>query len=132
MKSKFLNILHIVILIIILNCKQQEGKLNTNWPKLSDYRAIQGRVATEKDVEEGLAAFTLKLDGKYVGIPMNILLPQYAIHIDNETKEKIQCIVIQAEINELDEFIGCVRIKDNTHLVGMKNEFIFLGTEKPN
>ncbi|EOQ87404.1 hypothetical protein LEP1GSC202_0330 [Leptospira yanagawae serovar Saopaulo str. Sao Paulo = ATCC 700523] len=62
---------------------------------------------------------------------MDIDIPQYAIHIDNETKEETPCVVIQAEISELDELIGCVNIKDNSHLVGMKNEFNLLGTKRP-
>ncbi|MCW7475587.1 hypothetical protein [Leptospira levettii] len=119
------------LILFILNCQNGENKMNIEWPNLSNYKAISGRIATEKDIDDGIAVFSLKLDGKYVGKPMDIDIPQYAIHIDNETKEETPCVVIQAEISELDELIGCVNIKDNSHLVGMKNEFNLLGTKRP-
>ena len=63
----------------------------------------------------------------YQGLtPGFLLLPQYAIH-----KEDEPCIVIQAEEAYGQKLIGCYTLPSNQMLAGFVNEFTLLGQKKP-
>lgn len=80
--------------------------------------------ATEEDIRKGNAAF----DSKNDGIPLDIEIPQYAMHI-NENGSKTQVIIIQAESLGGLRIIGARIVEDGSYLVGTEGEFIFLGND---
>ncbi|TLU61638.1 hypothetical protein FE810_14100 [Thalassotalea litorea] len=100
------------------------------WPPLGDYKYTSGRQATEDDINAGAAAFMLQVDGKNIGRPIDILIPQYAVHIDQETGERTNVIIIQAEENDNFQVIGAIDIKTDRFIVALKYEFDFLGINK--
>ncbi|WP_105053686.1 hypothetical protein [Psychrosphaera saromensis] len=100
------------------------------WPPLSDYKYTSGRQATEDDINSGAAVFMLQIEGKSIGRPIDLLIPQYAVHIDQETGERSNVIVIQAEENDESQVIGAINIKTNEYLAALKYEFEFLGNLK--
>ncbi|TMP77263.1 hypothetical protein CWB73_20440 [Pseudoalteromonas phenolica] len=101
------------------------------WPPLSDYKYTSGRQATEDDINAGAAVFMLQIDGKNVGKPIDIIIPQYAVHIDQETGEKTNVIIIQAEETDDSQVIGAINIKTNEIIAALKFEFEFLGNKNP-
>ena len=100
------------------------------WPPLSDYKFTSGRQATEEDINSGAAVFMLQVDGKNIGRPIDILIPQYAVHIDQETGERVNVIIIQAEETDDSQAIGAINIKTNEYIAALKYEFEFLGNQK--
>lgn len=106
------------------------GQQIMEWPALTEFSFVSGRAATEEDVNAGSAVFVLKVDGKPVGIPINIKLPQYAIHVDSESGGKTKVVVLQAEEADGNQYFGAVDILEGTYLLGFANEFDLLG-EKP-
>ena len=57
--------------------------MGDSWPALSSVAVISGRVATEDDVKAGHAVFVARDgDGNLIGTPLDIQLPQYAVHVD--------------------------------------------------
>jgi hypothetical protein len=102
-----------------------------NWPKLEDIKVVSGRAATETDVKEGHAVFVLKSGSIPIGNPLSIALPQYAIHIDNETKARTPCILIQAEEANGHNLGGCRLVSDSSFLAGFINEFELHGNKTP-
>lgn len=83
---------------------------------------IKNTPATQEDVQAGKAFFS----GDPLGIPIDIEIPQYALHTDEEGKET-QVIVIQAEqVNDLRIF-GARIVEDGTDFAGLEQEFMLLG-----
>ena len=102
------------------------------WPPLSDFKSISGRYATEEDVNTGAAVFMLRSEGENIGVPLDIQIPQYAIHTDQETGEKTRVVVIQAEEANGSKVIGAVNIITGEHVAALYFEFEFLGTNISN
>src|SRR5512133_3565406 len=98
------------------------------WPLLPKKEFLSGRAATKADVNSGRAAFVAMLDGKPVGKPLPIKIPQYAFHLDNG--KKIPVIIIQAEQMDDKKYVGA-RLLSGGELVGFLNEFVLLGTKPP-
>jgi len=109
---------------------QGSNEMN-EWPSLSKIKYVSGRVATEQDINEGAAVFLLQSEGVNIGQPINITLPQYAIHTDGDTGGKSKVVVIQAEEANGQRVVGALIISNNEYLAALYNEFEFLGNEKP-
>lgn len=103
----------------------------TSWPDLPEKRYLTDRAATTEDVDAGIAVFALKIDDKYIGKPVDIPIPQYAIRLDAETGDEEPVIVIQAETNGEVTAIGFIRVSDGEFGVGLIDEFRFMGQDKP-
>lgn len=101
------------------------------WPDLKTVKFIAGRAATEKDVSEDRAVFVLKSGDTPIGRPLGIPVPQYAIHVDGETKKRTPCILIQAEQAGETKYGGCRSVADGTYLVGLIGEFELFGNNAP-
>lgn len=124
-------ILIIAAIVTLCGCGRKEASVKTDWPDLSKYQATVGRAATSNDVAAGRAVFVLQSQGQPIGQPIVMLLPQYAIHNDPETKTTEPCIVIQAEEANGQRLIGCYMLPSNQMLAGFVNEFTLLGQKKP-
>ena len=107
------------------------GERTVVWPELSEFQFTSGRQATEDDINSGAAVFMLEVDGKNIGRPIDILIPQYAIHIDQETGERSKVVIIQAEESDVLEAIGAINIATNEYVAALRFEFEFLGQEPP-
>lgn len=83
---------------------------------------MSGRVATEEDVKEGRAVFYLPSGSE----SYEIELPLFALQIEEDTNEKIPCVVIQIEITSEGTAVG-VRYIEGGNGVGMASEFEFYG-----
>jgi len=101
------------------------------WPRLAEFKATSHRAATEADVTAGAAVFVLKDAGKPIGQPIDIVLPQYAIHVDSKTGEKLYCIVIQAEEARGQRMIGAYILPRREPYAGFFAEFRLLGITPP-
>jgi hypothetical protein len=101
------------------------------WPDLSAIGFVSGRAATDADVQAGNAAFVLKEGGVPAGIPLDLPVPQYAIHVDAETGWQTAGVVIQAEEAGSLSIVGMLVLRDGSHLVGRLGEFTLLGIVKP-
>lgn len=102
------------------------------WPNIKDIDVVLGRAASEEDVAAGLAVFVLKSDdGTIIGQPVNMVLPQYAYHINTETNERTPCVIVQAEEVNGQQFCGCVSVINGSLLVGLIGEFELHGRNIP-
>jgi hypothetical protein len=108
-----------------------QGEENVLWPDLSTIKYVSERPATEEDINAGAAVFLLQSEGVNIGIPINIDIPQYAIHTDGETGEKSNVIIIQAEEANGQRLIGALIVGSNEFLAGFFNEFKLLGKSRP-
>jgi hypothetical protein len=86
--------------------------------KWKDVPCIQGRAATEKDIENGIAVFSIPSGSE----PYDVELPLCAIHIEEETNKRTPCIAIQIEQADNSVFIG-VRYLNGGNGVGTAGEF---------
>jgi len=87
--------------------------------------------ATENDINSGAAVFLLQNEtGESIGVPIDIEIPQYAIH-KGEAGVLTKVIIVQAEQTQDQKAIGALNITDNSFMVGLYNEFTFIGKEKP-
>lgn len=102
------------------------------WPDLLTIKYVSNRLATEEDLSQGAAVFLMKPDNQNPGKPINIPLPQYAIHTDDLSGEKSNVVVIQAEEAKGQQVFGALVIATNTHMAGLSSEFLLLGENKPN
>ena len=124
--------LRVIIFFILFTC--MGGAMAGNkitWPKLQDSKFIAGRAATEKDVSDESAVFVLKSNGTPIGKPLSIPLPQYAIHVDGNTKKRTPCVLIQAEQAGEHKYGGCRIVADGSYLAGLLSEFELLGNHAP-
>jgi len=101
------------------------------WPDLKGIECVSGRAATREDVDSGRAVFVLMDADKPIGIPIKIRLPQYAFHVDAETKKRTPCVVIQAEEARGQKLIGCRILSGGKIMAGFLAEFILLGEKAP-
>jgi hypothetical protein len=117
------------------------------WPPLPTTGFISGRVATQEDVDQDVAAFGFpkKLEAAQVtkltgeeeskpvecagSTPLDILIPQYAIL--NINGEQRPCIIIQGEEAGDSKVVGCRLIKDNSIAIGLLEDFELLGNRRP-
>jgi len=109
--------------------RQNAGSMS--WPELPSSGFVSGRFATEEDVEAGNAAFVLKAGNDYVGKPLTLEIPQYAIHTDPESGTKTAGILIQAESAGDQQLVGLLVLRDDSFLAGTLPEFQLLGVRKP-
>jgi hypothetical protein len=98
------------------------------WPALPTRGFVTGRAATQQDMADGDAVFVAEVGGQIVGEPLDITVPQYAIHIDHEAGVGKRVIVLQAERAGGIEMIGYVELETDAYGVGTAAEFEFLGT----
>ena len=96
------------------------------WPTLPTNGFVTDRAATEDDVSAGRAVFVLRSDGVLVGVPVNVKIPQYALHTDPETGSRTPCILIQAESTGSHVVAG-VNYFDGEIGAGLLDEFELLG-----
>jgi hypothetical protein len=82
-------------------------------------------------VEAGKAVFALQDQGTPIGKPLGIRVPQYAFHLEEGTRRRTPCIIIQAEEARRQKLLGCRRLPDNALLAGKLNEFELLGDKPP-
>jgi len=101
------------------------------WPDLSTIKFVSIRSATEVDVNNGSAAFLLQSEGESIGSPMDIDIPQYAIHTNEDTNEKTNVVIIQAEETEDQKVFGALIVENGELMVGLSHEFKMLGQSKP-
>ena len=101
------------------------------WPALPKKGFVKGRAATFEDVEQGNAAFYFNVEGKISGAPLDIAIPQYAMHINKETGERTPGIIIQAENFGDFVMIGMRRIDNWDTVIGSMGDFQLLGTKTP-
>ncbi|MDN3517518.1 hypothetical protein QWY84_07855 [Aquisalimonas lutea] len=58
----------------------------SQWPPLPEDGFISGRAAEQQDLEAGNAVFVAAVDGVSIGEPIDIIIPQYAFHIEQDEK----------------------------------------------
>jgi len=69
----------------------------------------------------------LQVDGQPIGHPLGISVPQYAFHIDQKTKQRTPCVIIQAEEARGQRLIGCRTLPDGEIMAALFHEFEMLG-----
>jgi hypothetical protein len=100
------------------------AQASEKWPPLPSKGFIKGRAAHKDDVDEGRAAFVLDDNGKIVGQPIKVTIPQYGYF----KEDKIFVIVIQAErAPDGQQFVG-TRTFDGKAMVGFLDDLKPLGT----
>lgn len=102
-----------------------------DYPDLSKYGYIAGRCATEQDVIEGRAAFLLQSGDISQSTPLNIEIPQYAIHIDPYSLEETAGVIIQAEQIDDQQLAGFIPFNSGVPITTSLSEFKLLGRVKP-
>ena len=96
------------------------------WPPLPVFGFIRGRSAQAADVENGNAVFVASQQGKVIGKPLTVAIPQYAVL----TESKLQVIVVQGEEVNGETVYGVRDLAGGEYVV--KAEHIqLLGTKKP-
>ncbi|MEK7951175.1 hypothetical protein [Luteolibacter soli] len=95
----------------------------TGWPRLSDFSATVGRLATAEDIRAKRAAFLLESEGVRIGEPIDLKLPCYAWMVDDETGDRERCIVLQAEEADGIRYFGVWLIDQKKPSVGLESDF---------
>ncbi|WP_147263241.1 hypothetical protein [Roseimicrobium gellanilyticum] len=98
------------------------------WPPLSEFAFVSGRAATAEDVSAGRAVFVLQDTGQPIGEPINIIVPQYALHRDEVSGTQTHCVIIQAEQARGQRLVGACVLSDHSVMAGLFSEFELLGT----
>jgi hypothetical protein len=99
-----------------------------NWPDLKTVGHIKGRLATEEDIKAGNAVFVLQSDAD----PLNIEVPQYALHLNKASKTETPGVIIQGEETaQGQKIIGFLPLGSSKFLAALFHEFELLGTRKP-
>ncbi len=93
-----------------------------NWREIP---CITGKVATEEDINNGIAVFSIPSGSK----PYDVKLPLCAIQTDSETNKRVPCIAIQIEEADNGVFIG-IRYLDGGNGVGTPEDIELY--EEPN
>ena len=101
------------------------------WPKLPDSCFVKGRPAAEDDVRKGCAVFVVKEGGRPAGKPLNIEVPQYAIHVDEDTGKQTPVILIQAEENAGLQVVGYKEVGTGVFAAALLRELRLLGAKRP-
>ena len=106
------------------NMDEQKKEVPFNKNNWQQTPHIKGKVANENDVKERRAIFTID-PKKGVLTPLNIKIPSLAYHIDQETKERILVVVIQAEQCG-DKKVAGIRYSDGSEGACLLYELEFL------
>lgn len=101
------------------------------WPDLPKTCFVSGRPATSQDIDTGCAAFLINVQGKPAGKPINVDVPQYALHVDEATGKETPVIIIQAEGNGATEVVGYQELGSDQLGAALLREVRLLGTQKP-
>ena len=101
------------------------------WPDLPKDGFVKGRPATQEDAKLGNAAFAIEVGGKVAGKPLDIEIPQYAIHVEDKTGKETPVIIIQAEEGNGIKAIGYKVVGTSEIGVCLLRELRLLGTTKP-
>jgi|HubBroStandDraft_4_1064222.scaffolds.fasta_scaffold25031_2 hypothetical protein len=115
--------------IVSLSARVTSGETPFAWPPLPNTGFVRGRAATNDDVRTGAVAFVLAANGKPIGRPLDIAIPQYALWHDVRTGTDTPVIIIQAETNGTIDVVGCMGIADHAVRVALLKEFTLLGTD---
>lgn len=99
------------------------------WPDLPKTCFVKGRPATEDDLTKGCAAFVIKVQGKVS--PLDIEIPQYAIHVEDGTGKETRVIIIQAEEGQGIQTVGFIIVGTSSMGASLLREVRLLGTKKP-
>jgi hypothetical protein len=108
-----------------------KGGMQMEYPDLNSYGYVSGRAATEQDVMEGKAAFILKCGEDELGTPLDIDVPQYAIHVDPYSLEETPGVIIQAEEANEQQLVGFIPFNSEVPITTALQEFRLLGRSKP-
>ena len=100
------------------------------WPPLPKDGFVSGRAATNEDVKAGRAAFSMQSEGRVIGQPLPIAVPQYAFHV-SESGVRTPGVIIQAEVGLGIPMLGIRSLRDGTVLGALQREFVLLGTSVP-
>lgn len=101
------------------------------WPPLPKTGFIRGRAAGVADQEAGNAVFVAQVGDQVVGQPIDILIPQYAFHVDATTRARTPVIVLQAERAQGLDVVGYLIIATGDHAIGKLQELELLGSRPP-
>lgn len=132
MKVAFIAVLVLLALglvVIMLPKPMRAPETPIAWPVLPTEGFLTGRVATQDDVNAGLAVFATE-GADSVRAPLSITVPQYAYHRDQESRQLIPVIIVQAERAGPLEMIG-YRTLTGGDGVALRAEFDFLGASTP-
>ena len=121
----------IFALVILLLSSYTLGEQSVLWPDLSTIKYVAQRSATESDINDGAAVFILQTEGVPIGTPLDINVPQYAIHTDENSGEKTNVVIIQAEEANGQQVFGALIFDTNEYMAGLSNEFELLGQTAP-
>jgi len=108
-----------------------KDKMAPVWPDLKSVACVSGRPATKDDVAAGRAVFVLQDHGAPIGEAMKIEVPQYAYHLEADTKERTPCVIIQAEQARGQKLIGCKLLEKGGMMAGLFSEFVLMGDKVP-
>lgn len=95
-----------------------------SWPPLPDKGFVVGRPATLEDIKAGNAVFVASEDGRSIGKPLDIIIPQYA-YLKSEGL-KIPVILVQAEEAKGMKMVGARDFSGQAHVANLQ-EFQLLG-----
>ena len=126
-----MKLFHAVLITALLGVNTNLSSDEIVWPDLPQSGFLVGRSATTEDLDNGTAVFTLKTNGKYVGHPVNVEIPQYAIHTDEETGSRTPVVIVQVETNGEVTAVGYRDVRDWSDGIGLFHEFDFLGKNRP-
>lgn len=101
------------------------------WPDLPQSCFVSGRSATSEDVDSGCAAFLINVKGKAAGTPIELKIPQYAMHVDEASGKETPVIIIQAEENGEIKAVGYRELGTDQLGAALLREIRLLGTQKP-
>ncbi|MBC3196488.1 hypothetical protein [Pseudomonas poae] len=101
------------------------------WPDLPQSCFVSGRPATSEDVDSGCAAFLINVKGKAAGTPIELKIPQYAMHVDEASGKETPVIIIQAEENGEVKAVGYRELGTDQLGAALLREIRLLGTQKP-
>ena len=101
------------------------------WPPLPTSGFLSGRAATLRDAQEGTAVFVAESNGRSLGTPLAIDVPQYALLTSRKTGRKIRVIVIQAERAAGTDTVGYLDLETGLKGVTTLPEIALLGRKPP-
>jgi hypothetical protein len=88
---------------------------------------VSGRPATKEDASQGKAAFSIDPSSTAI----EITIPQYAWHTDENTKERTLWIIIQAEQQNAIRAYGAINPETGAIFAGLEREFELIGESVP-
>lgn len=101
------------------------------WPELPKECFVAARPATTADVKKGCAVFMIGQTGTSAGTPLDIKVPQYAWHVDQESGKKTPVILIQAEESSGIKAVGYKELGSQSLGAALLSEMILLGSKRP-